>query len=388
MARIILNVLAIVAALAAALHQFYLKDLFLFLGYNRLVVPIGNERCQKISTLRACEKIVLHQPSSQLFLACSEPEYRTLWLPSDLRLNATGASQDYVAIYDMKTFEIRKLEFSGVDGDFGFSSHGMDIVPSALDPSELFVYLINHRPPKGVDARLSGADSVVEIFKHRLGNNKLTHVSTVESPLMIAPNDLTGSDDGNDFYFTNDHGHKLGIWRKIGVLFKHKATSVVYCDIKEGCKYAIQNMFTNNGIVRSSNGTFYVAHTLSGGLSVLEEQPDNTLVITDYVQTAYPLDNLSIDSEGHVWAAGLPNLLDLMKNFFDNPTIPIPSLALRFSINMGPDAFYGEKYKVSKIFEDGGGVASGITTVVYDTQLKKLFLHGLSTSHLTICDLQ
>jgi len=44
-------------------------------------------------------------------------------------------------------------------------------------------------------------------------------------------------------------------------------------------------MFTNNGIVRSSNGTFYVAHTLSGGLSVLEEQPDNTLVITDYVQT-------------------------------------------------------------------------------------------------------
>jgi len=74
-------------------------------------------------------------------------------------------------------------------------------------------------------------------------------------------------------------------WRKIGVLFKHKATSVVYCDIKEGCKYAIQNMFSNNGIVRASNGTFYVAHTLSGGLSVLEEQSDNTLVITDYIQS-------------------------------------------------------------------------------------------------------
>jgi len=48
-------------------------------------------------------------------------------------------------------------------------------------------------------------------------------------------------------------------------------------------------------------------------------------------------------------STGLPNLLDLMKNFFDNPTIPIPSVALRFSINMGPDAFYGEKYKVSKV---------------------------------------
>jgi len=114
-------------------------------------------------------------------------------------------------------------------------------------------------------------------------------------------------------------------WRKIGLLFKHRASSVVYCDVKEGCKYAIQNMFSNNGIARAPNGTFYVAHTLSGGLSVLEEQSDNTLVITDHIQfgalifgtsvgevnlmsldafTDDPLDNLSIDSEGHVWAAG------------------------------------------------------------------------------------
>jgi len=51
MARIILNVLAILAALTAAFYQFYLKDLL----YNRLITPIGNEKCQKIPTLRACE---------------------------------------------------------------------------------------------------------------------------------------------------------------------------------------------------------------------------------------------------------------------------------------------------------------------------------------------
>ena len=55
MARIILNVLAILAALTAAFYQFYLKDLLLLLGYNRLVTPIGNEKCQEIPTLRACE---------------------------------------------------------------------------------------------------------------------------------------------------------------------------------------------------------------------------------------------------------------------------------------------------------------------------------------------
>ena len=43
--------LAILAALTAAFYQFYLKDLL----YNRLITPIGNEKCQKIPTLRACE---------------------------------------------------------------------------------------------------------------------------------------------------------------------------------------------------------------------------------------------------------------------------------------------------------------------------------------------
>ncbi|KAF5351735.1 hypothetical protein D9756_007674 [Leucocoprinus leucothites] len=419
MARIILNALAVLAALAAAFYQFYLKDMLVILGYNRVVQRIGNERCQKVPGLRACEKISLHQPSGQLFLACSEPDRRILWLPAALYLNPAGASQDYVAIYDPKTTKITKLKLSGVDDGFDFSSHGMDVVPSASNPSELFVYLVNHRPPKGLDARQWGADSVLEIFKHKIGDDKLTHIKTIQSSLMIAPNDVVGSDDGTSLYFTNDNGQKTGIKRQIGVFLKRKATSVVYCHIQEGCKYAARNMFSNNGIVRASNGTFYVAHTLSGGLSILEEQSDNTLVITDHIQTGesmllvplsetkllghyelifiifvltnayaeYPMDNLSLDSEGHVWAAGFPNLLEIFNRYFVDPSILTASCALRFSINTGPNAFYGEKYKVDKVFEDDGRIASGITSVVHDAQRKKLFLHGILASHLTICDM-
>lgn len=387
MARIILNALAVLAALAAAFYQFYLKDMLVILGYNRVVQRIGNERCQKVPGLRACEKISLHQPSGQLFLACSEPDRRILWLPAALYLNPAGASQDYVAIYDPKTTKITKLKLSGVDDGFDFSSHGMDVVPSASNPSELFVYLVNHRPPKGLDARQWGADSVLEIFKHKIGDDKLTHIKTIQSSLMIAPNDVVGSDDGTSLYFTNDNGQKTGIKRQIGVFLKRKATSVVYCHIQEGCKYAARNMFSNNGIVRASNGTFYVAHTLSGGLSILEEQSDNTLVITDHIQTEYPMDNLSLDSEGHVWAAGFPNLLEIFNRYFVDPSILTASCALRFSINTGPNAFYGEKYKVDKVFEDDGRIASGITSVVHDAQRKKLFLHGILASHLTICDM-
>lgn len=155
-------------------------------------------------------EVVLHQPSGHIYLACSEIQRRVQWLPAALRLNATGASQDYIAVYEPETSKITRLEFSGYDDPRGFSSHGMDVVPSASNPSEVFVYAVNHRPPIGLDAASTGADSVLEIFKHTLGSNKLTHIKTIESPLIIAPNDIVGSDDGQSLFFTNDHAQKVG----------------------------------------------------------------------------------------------------------------------------------------------------------------------------------
>lgn len=42
-------------------------------------------------------------------------------------------------------------------------------------------------------------------------------------------------------------------------------------------------MHGNNGIARAANGTFYVANALKGGLYVLEEQANNTLILKDFV---------------------------------------------------------------------------------------------------------
>ena len=41
----------------------------------------------------------------------------------------------------------------------------------------------------------------------------------------------------------------------------------------------------NNGIAKAPNGTFYVANAMRGGLNVLEEQADNTLVLLDVIPT-------------------------------------------------------------------------------------------------------
>jgi len=77
------------------------------------------------------------------------------------------------------------------------------------------------------------------------------------------------------------------------------------------------------------------------------------------------MDNVSIDSEGRVWAAGkdsyaashspnktvgFPNAIHLITKHFKNPSIPSPSSALRFSINTNPaEIMYGKKYKVEKV---------------------------------------
>ena len=67
-------------------------------------------------------------------------------------------------------------------------------------------------------------------------------------------------------------------------MFGYSATSVVYCDLDEGCKYAIQGMHGNNGIAQAPNGTVYVVDSLHGALSILEKQADHTLVLTDYIE--------------------------------------------------------------------------------------------------------
>ena len=160
-----------------------------------------------------CSEIVLHQPTGALYLACSNTASRVHWVPAIERLNESGAStDDYVAIYDPKTSHITRMTVQGFQSERGLSVHGMDVVPSSSNPSELFVYLVNHRTPLGnLKGKDVGADSVVEIFKTTVGGIALTHVKTVEDPVIYTPNDLVGSSDGKSFYFTNDRGNKVGL---------------------------------------------------------------------------------------------------------------------------------------------------------------------------------
>lgn len=158
-------------------------------------------------------ELVLHPPTGLVYMACSTRESRMHWLPFHLNLNASGRSlDDHVAIYDPTSKKITHTRIEGFSDIRGLNLHGMDVVPSQFNKDELFVYLVNHRPPVDEStAAVQGADSVIEVFKTKVGSDVLTHVRTFKDDLILTPNDLVGSADGKEFYVTNDHDAKVGL---------------------------------------------------------------------------------------------------------------------------------------------------------------------------------
>lgn len=193
-------------------------------------------------------EVVIHQPTGIVYLACSTPTSRTHWTPAVLRLNASGASRDdYVATYDPKTSRVTRLKPANFDSPRGLSLHGMDVVPSSVDSSELFVYLVNHRAPTGGQlAKEVGADSVVEIFKTKVGSSTLTHVKTVEDSVISTPNDVIGYGNGKSFYVTNDHGvNKIGLVS----LSTYKYLCIFISSRSENLTYLVVNLLLSDIVI-------------------------------------------------------------------------------------------------------------------------------------------
>ncbi|KAF8210112.1 hypothetical protein K438DRAFT_1809026 [Mycena galopus ATCC 62051] len=335
---------------------------------GRVIESLGTPGCTIVPALAACEKIVLHAPTGVLYLACSSPESRAHWTPALLQLNASGPDADYLATYDPQTGVVARLEPSFK----GIMVHGMDVVPSASNPAEVFIYAVNHRKPADPNsAPITGADSTIEIFKTTVGSTTLTHLRTIRDPVIIAPNDIVGSPDGESFFFTNDHDSKTGKMRTLALVGLEYG-SVGYCNINSGCKFAARNLHSANGIVRATNNdTFYVANSLWGGVTVLQRQTDNALLKTHSIPTDRGLDNLSMDTDGVIWAASFPDAFALIRHIAD-PSKLSPTSAHSIAMNTGPD---------------DGTLACGTTSVVHDVQGKRLYLHGIASPHLTVCPL-
>ncbi|EJD03198.1 calcium-dependent phosphotriesterase [Fomitiporia mediterranea MF3/22] len=393
MSRILVTFLVGLVAILIGFYQLSLRPKLAILGVGREVRPVGNTRCKVYPDAQACEKIVIHNPTGLVYMACSTPSSRTHWIPTTDRLNAMGkSSSDYVAFFDPSTSRTTRLRIEGFKDPRGqgLSVHGMDVVPSKENPGELIMYLVNHRtplPPK--DPKVDGADSVVEVFRTTPGSEVMRHVRTFEDPVITTPNDILAiGDDDKSFYFTNDHGfRKTGLARRLALdaFFDLGWSNVGYCHAERGCKIVIDNLVSANGITRGKDGRVYVTSPTSGRVYVLDRKADNSLVIADVITHSGMIDNLSTDQNGTIWGAGLVHILHFSGPHHDNPEIKTPSSALRITVNNSGTP--REKYRVEKVFEDDGEFASGSTSAAYDAERKKLYLHGIASPHLTVCDI-
>ncbi|KZT26759.1 serum paraoxonase/arylesterase [Neolentinus lepideus HHB14362 ss-1] len=387
------TVLVVAICSLVVFYHAHLKPRLRMLGVGRQLDPRGNTQCRIVPELQACEKIVLHEATGLLYLACSTQSSRTHWTPAISIFNSEGMSrEDHVAVYDPETSKITRLRFRGYDFRRDISLHGMDVVPSASNPNELFVYLVNHRRPlRGLDPKVYGADSSIEIFKTSIGSPVLNHIRTVEDPVIKTPNDVAGSPTGRSFHFTNDHGSKTGFSRHLEAFFGWPLASIGYCEISRGCKFAAKGLPGPNGITRAMNDTYYVASSSAPQLRVLQRQPDDTLLVKDVIAMDRLMDNIALDQDGTLWAAGFPMVVRTRFKHFMNPSIKAPSSA--HQISLANNDGFGRKYGVEKVistlsqvFEDDGTIASGTTSVVHDSRRGRLFLHGFAAPHLTVCN--
>lgn len=376
---------------SGVLYQVGLKDLLINFGIGRQVQPISDfpaYQCRRIEDpiLQACEDMWFSESSRQLFLACSDPLSRKQWMPNVGRLNASGRALDDAIIAmsvdspQRSSYLYRILEapgdlhligLTGVDSPHGISFFLVNAKPST-DPStgEL------------VDNGAVGANQTIERFALSPPHGSdLKHVRSFSHAGITTPNNIAAMGK-NAFYFTNDHGpHNVGLQHHLSPLLG--TGDVSFCTSAKGCRTVASGLKFPNGLIRDpKDGYVYVPSTLDGSITVYRPQPDYGLELVDVIHTGYPLDNLSQDSNGDIWAAAFPKMISASRGF-DDPLGPTPpSTILRIRRRADKSGWDWEK-----VLEDAKGeVLPLTTTVVHDVKTGRLFMSGIFSPFITVCE--
>ncbi|KAF8849101.1 putative serum paraoxonase/arylesterase 2 [Acephala macrosclerotiorum] len=396
----------------AVLYQFIFKSLiFDFLGHGRHVLSIkdfNHVQCERIDDLglEGCEDMWLHEKTGFLYMACTDSRSRVQWNPAVGALNASGRGmRDRIAVLDTRRegpvssrlIWLNVLNFPGINGDGRFNLHGLDI-RADKNTDTLRILLVNHRPPldpvtgEFLNAALVGANSTIEQFITKAGSSTMRHVRTYADPLIQTPNRVAWVND-HAFVFTNDHSGKVGLRRHLDTFIG--GGNIGYCS-RNRCNIAWDSGLNfPNGLVKGRDGLIYVPSTRYGTVDVFSLGDDHVLMHVNEIHTGLPLDNLSVDKNGDIFAAAFPKVhkwVESSKNVFK---VHPPTAALKIARGGKGYEGIGRKghlerreadYYVDKLFEDDGSVLPGSTIVVHDAETEKFFLGGAVSPYIAICE--
>ena len=104
--------------------------------------------------------------------------------------------------------------YIGATGNRDLDLLGFDA--EILDDGTTRFYFVNQRPPVGafnkiIDASEIGANSTIEIFEMKKGQDEMQHIRTIFSSEIWTPNRVAAvGDESGAFLVTNDHSVKVG----------------------------------------------------------------------------------------------------------------------------------------------------------------------------------
>ncbi|RFU26868.1 hypothetical protein B7463_g9462, partial [Scytalidium lignicola] len=378
------------------IYQVVLKDiLFVTVGFRRSIQPIEDFPyvCRRIhhKLLESCEDLWLDDKARNLYATCSDAVGRSGWSPGGSRYNTEARrGTDHVAVlnidepgidglYGLHQLKVSKgYKSASTDGGVELDLHGFDI--QVLNNSRLRFWMINHRPPvnyalgEQLDAWKVGANSTIEVFELAMGSSELEHIHTITSKAIITPNNLIVTNDGGVLFRTLDMIFGGG--------------SISYCGPDSQCHVAAtKDFYFPNGITKGSDGLYYIAHSSKGKITVHSLQEDHTLVKIDEIKLGIPVDNLSVDAEGNIFAAAFPDSIKLMLALDAPFTTAVPSTVIRIRKAGNVHNQGGGGYEITKVLEDKHGkFLPSTTTAVHDVKTGRLFLGGIASPFITICD--
>jgi hypothetical protein len=272
MATIALAAVGGLAAIGGVLYS-PVKQRYTTLGLGRAADKIVNihgvEPLKIIPNSIQCEDLHLETTTQKLFAACQETaKERSLWFPSlAVVTNPTAVGRGTIIRVDPTTFESTVLKLNG--HTTGMVTHGIDLFNDPIDPSILWIFVINHLPEPDRWFRkpaLSDAfeTAQIDVFKHDLNTDEADYIRSVRHPLIKTPNDLLATSP-TSFYVSNDHNHLSGalrIWEDVGDQNTAPSTTVVHVDFGEAdgqdafahvtASIALSKIHNSNGLARSS----------------------------------------------------------------------------------------------------------------------------------------
>ncbi|ESZ93489.1 hypothetical protein SBOR_6138 [Sclerotinia borealis F-4128] len=398
--------LALVGIISTIFYQYIYKSLILGnLGYNRVLEPFltFDVECERIDNagLVGCKDMWLHQGSGMLYMACEDTggraEEGSLSLDS---LNISDRSlSDRIAVLDTRgsgpikdrLIWLQTQDSKGINHDGILNLHGFDVRVDSKNKKKLHIILVDDHSfgdtekAGSFNRTQTKSNSAIEYFTTILGSKTMTHEQTFANNNIETPRHVVWIDE-HLFMFTNTP-HSISSSPTYSNLILGGG-SIGYCTPPSSSCGTIKtpvNLQLPNGLALGHDNLLYIPSSISGQIQVFSLETEQRLRKVDTIHVPHPINDISIDKNGDIYAATVPNLhkaiTDTRKSYGNIPSAVYRIMKLG---EMGDGEGWG--WNVMKMIEDDGNILPATTVAVHDMLTGKIFLGGVRDPFISICE--